>query len=93
MQQDIIERAQYVARMWKRADETDPTGEMSPADSGWRLNRDCYELDWFHGRSSVPESLTHSHSHPQQKMIMKLHLLMKISQTILGVMMVMTRVM
>ena len=29
-----IKRAQYVARMWKRADETNPTGEVSPTDYG-----------------------------------------------------------
>ncbi len=34
-----IKRAQYVARMWRRADETNPTGEASPTDYGWKLNQ------------------------------------------------------
>ncbi len=42
-----IKRVQSVARMWKRADETDPTGE----------HQNCLEPDWFPG-SSVPETLT-----------------------------------
>jgi len=54
-----IKRAQYVARMWKRADETNPTGEASPTDYAWKLNQNCFEPDWFPG-SSVPESLTTS---------------------------------
>ena len=52
-----IKRAQHVARMWNKADETNPTGEVSPADSGWKLIQDCFEPDWF-PESSVPESLT-----------------------------------
>ena len=28
-----IKRAQYVARMWRRADETNPTGDASPIKS------------------------------------------------------------
>ena len=52
-----IKSAQYVARMWKRADETNPTGEVSPTDNGWKLNQNCFEPDWFPG-SFVPESLT-----------------------------------
>ena len=54
-----IKRAQYVARMWKRADETNPTGEASPTDYGWKLNQNCFERDWFPG-NSVPKSLTTS---------------------------------
>ena len=53
-----IRRAQYVARIWKRADQVDPTGGASPADFGWKLTEENYfEPDWFPG-SSVPESLT-----------------------------------
>lgn len=52
-----IKRAQYVARMWRRADETNPTGDVSPTDYGWRLSQNCFEPEWFPG-SSVPESLT-----------------------------------
>ena len=47
----------YVARMWKRVDETSPTDDASPTDYGWKLNQNCFEPDWFQG-SSVPESLT-----------------------------------
>ena len=43
--------------MWKRADETSHIGDASPTDYGWKLNKNCFEPDWFQG-SSVPESLT-----------------------------------
>ena len=58
-----IKRAQYVARMWKRADETNPTADASPTDYGWNINQNCYEPDWFQG-SSVPESLTSAPTSP-----------------------------
>ena len=55
-----IKRAQYVAIMWKRADQKDPTGGANPTDFGWKLSEDNYfEPVWFPG-SSVPESLTGS---------------------------------
>ena len=55
-----IKRAQYVAKIWKRADQMDPTGGASPTDFGWKLTEENYfEPDWF-SRSSVPESLTGS---------------------------------
>ena len=37
-----IKRAQYVARIWKRADKTDPTGGASPTDYGWKLTQNCF---------------------------------------------------
>ena len=37
--QDTSKRSQYIARMWKRADEKNPTGEASPADYGRKLNQ------------------------------------------------------
>ena len=40
-----MKRAQYVARMWKRADETNPTGDANPTDYGWKLNQNCFEPD------------------------------------------------
>ena len=43
--------------MWKRAVETNPTGDASATDYGWKLNQNCFEPDWFQG-SPVPESLT-----------------------------------
>ena len=49
--------------MWKRADETNPTGDASPTDYGWNLNQSCFEPDWFQG-SSVPESLTSAPTSP-----------------------------
>ena len=52
-----IKRAQYVARMWKRADETNPISDANPTDYRWKLNQNCFEPDWFQG-SLVPESLT-----------------------------------
>ena len=43
-----IKRAQYVAKIWKRADQTDPTGGASPTDFGWKLTEENYfEPDWF----------------------------------------------
>ena len=58
-----IKRAQYVARMWKSTDETNPTGDASPTDYGWKLNQNCFEPDWFQ-RSSVPESFTSAPTSP-----------------------------
>lgn len=51
-----IKRAQYVARIWRSADQTEPTGGESAMDYGWKLSHNCFQLDWFVG-SSVPESL------------------------------------
>ena len=45
--------------MWKRADQTYPTGEASPTDDGWKLTQNCLQPDWYPG-SSLPESLTHA---------------------------------
>ena len=42
--------------MWKRADQTDPTGEARPTDYGWKENNNRLEPDWFPGRY-VPETL------------------------------------
>lgn len=55
-----IKRASCVAIIWKRADQTDPTGEERPTDCGWRLNHDCFDPDWYSG-SKVPGSLTCPH--------------------------------
>ena len=43
--------------MWKRADETSPSGDANPIDYRWELNQNCFEPDWFQG-SSVLESFT-----------------------------------
>ena len=58
-----IKRAQYVARMWKKAGESNPTGDASPTDYGWKLNQNYFEPDWFRG-SSVPESLISAPTSP-----------------------------
>ena len=49
-------RAQFVSMMCKRADQTDPTGEASPTDYGWKENNNRLEPDWF-PRRSVPETI------------------------------------
>ena len=51
-----VKRAQFVSMMWKRADQTDPTGEANPTDYGWKENSNRLEPDWFPGRS-IPETL------------------------------------
>ena len=33
------------ARIWKRADQTDPTGEASTIDYGWNETENCLEHD------------------------------------------------
>ena len=33
------------ARIWKRADQTDPTGEASTTDYGWNETENCLEHD------------------------------------------------
>ena len=42
--------------MWKRADQTDPTGDARATDYGWKENNNRLEPDWFLGRA-VPETL------------------------------------
>ena len=51
-----VKMAQFVSMMWKRDDQTDPTGEASPTDYGWKENNNRLEPDWFPG-TSVPETL------------------------------------
>ena len=51
-----VKRAQFVSMMWKRADQTDPTGEARPTDYGWKEINNRLDPDWFPGRS-VPETL------------------------------------
>ena len=53
--------------MWKRADETSPTGDASPTDYRWKLSQNCFEPDWFQG-NSVPESLTSELTSTVQKL-------------------------
>ena len=78
-----IKRAHYVARMWRRAVHINPTAEASPTDCGWKLTQNCLQPDWYPG-SSVPESqLVH-------QTIWKMHPQMMNSQTMHGVMIVMT---
>jgi hypothetical protein len=38
-----IKRAQYVARMWRRANETNPTDDACPTDYGWKLSQNRFE--------------------------------------------------
>lgn len=53
-----IKRAQFVARYWKRADQTDPSGTENPTDYGWRENQNgMLEPDWYAG-SSLPSLIT-----------------------------------
>ena len=42
-----VKRAQVASMMWKRADQTDPTGEARPTDYGWKENNNRLEPDWF----------------------------------------------
>ena len=51
-----VKGAQFVSMMWKRADQTGPTGEANPTDYKWKENNNRLEPDWFPGRS-VPETL------------------------------------
>ena len=41
-----MERANYVARMWKRASSQLPNDE-SPGENGWVLDSDTYRVDWY----------------------------------------------
>ena len=51
-----IKRANYVAKMWRSADEYDPTGGDSPLDYGWELGEYGLQPEWFDG-SQLPDSL------------------------------------
>ena len=44
-----VKRAQFVSMMWKRADQTGPTGEANHTDYGWKENNNRVEPDWFPG--------------------------------------------
>ena len=37
--------SEELARIWKRADETNPTGDASPTDYGWQLNQNCFAIE------------------------------------------------
>ena len=52
-----IKRSNFVAKMWKRADQIDPSDGESPLNYGWMVTDDGIQFDWFAG-SSVPTSLT-----------------------------------
>ena len=52
-----IKRANFVAKIWKRADQVDPTGGECPFDYGWINSINGFQPFWFTG-SPVPESLT-----------------------------------
>ena len=51
-----VKRAKVVSMMWKRANQTDPTGEARPTEYGWKENNNRLEPDRFPGRSD-PETL------------------------------------
>ena len=78
-----IKRAKYIARMWKRADETNPTGDASPTDYGWKLlNQNCFEPDWFQFRSP---SQVNPHHLQMQTVILRDPMKRNQNQTRLGV--------
>lgn len=51
-----IKRAQFVAKLWKRADTTNPTDGSNPTDYGWKISENCFEPAWYDG-SPVPDFL------------------------------------
>ena len=67
-----IKRAQYVARMWKRADETNPTGDASPTDYGCKLNQTALNQISSKGVQFQSPSQVHPH-HLQMQIVQKLH--------------------
>ena len=53
-----MKRANYVAKVWKRAHEFDPTGGESPLDYGWSEGNDgTCRPNWFSGKP-IPAYLT-----------------------------------
>ena len=52
-----IKRANYVARMWRRADTLIPTGDWNPCDFGWLASNSGLQPEWFCGSSVPAESL------------------------------------
>ena len=54
-----IKRSNYVAKMWRRADEFDPTDGDNPLDYGWQLGDDGLQPEWFDGNQLPdPNSIT-----------------------------------
>ena len=52
-----IKIANYVAKMWKRAAEQDPTEGENPLNYGWELGEDGLQPEWFDGKQ-LPDSIT-----------------------------------
>lgn len=50
-------RAHFGARIWTRSDQTDPTGEASPTDYGWKRTESGLGTDRY-PKSALPECLT-----------------------------------
>ena len=64
MHQDACQshqKAHFVASIWKRTNQTDPTGEVSPTDyewrNGWKETENSLEPDWY-PTSALLDSLT-----------------------------------
>ena len=51
-----IQRAQYVAKIWKRCYASDPTDRLEPVKNGWKMIRQNLESDWY-SRKCLPEQL------------------------------------
>jgi len=51
-----IKRANYVARLWRRADRRSPVSSL-PDGHSWELRDGAYHLNWFDGEQ-VPRSVS-----------------------------------
>lgn len=56
-----IKRANFVAKMWKKADEVNPTGGESPVNYGWMKTENGLQPVWFTG-NPVPSNITKADS-------------------------------
>ena len=55
-----VKRAQFVSMMWKRADQTDPTGEANSTDYGWKKNNNRLDPDLVSRKVCPRNSRSHS---------------------------------
>ena len=42
-----IKRADYVATLWKQANQAKPASEMAPEQCGWEKTPDGFKVKWF----------------------------------------------
>ena len=53
---NCVQRAYYVAKIWKRCYASDPTDRLEPVNNGWKMIGQNLESDWY-SRKCLPEQI------------------------------------